>query len=181
MSFETLFFAFRSFLWSKTSIVKSLSNTLASFSGSVYCCLEQLFCRDIVSACLWRKELRHGRYLIVFKTRKAESCILYLCVFLVRNHIRDLQEIWLSVSFWQSCKFYTISLQILLKGDFSKFLEELLFGTYHARVRFLDRVAKHRSFRYFTKKWLNHRRSYSNFENSRSIQRKHLRWSQFSL
>ena len=89
LSSETLFFDFWSFLWSKTSMVKSLSNTLASFSGSVYCCLEQLLCRDIVSACLWRKELHNGCYLRVFKTRKAESCILYLCVFLVRNHIRD--------------------------------------------------------------------------------------------
>ena len=45
-----------------------------------------------------------------------------------------------SVSFWQRCKLYTVSLKILLKGDFSKFLEELLFGTYDAPVRFLDRV-----------------------------------------
>ena len=29
-----------------------------------------------------------------------------------------------------------------LKGDFSKFLEELLFRTCHARVRFLDRTQK---------------------------------------
>ena len=28
--------------------------------------------------------------------------------------------------------------------DFSKFIEKSLFGTCHARVRFLDRVAKHR-------------------------------------
>ena len=126
----------------------------------------------------------------VLKTRKSESCSLYVCVFLIRNHIRDhfldifslsLKTLWLSVSFWQRCRFYTVSLQILLKEDFSKFLEELLFGTYHARVRFLDRVGKHKSFCYFTIKWLHHGRSHSNFENSRSIQRKHLRWNQFSL
>ena len=58
-----------------------------------------------------------------------------------------------------------------LKEDFSKFLKGLLFGRYHARVRFFDRVAKHRSFCYFTGKWLQHRRSHSNFENSKSIQR----------
>ena len=34
---------------------------------------------------------------------------------------------------------YTVSLQLLVKGDFSKFLEELLFGTYRG------------SFCYFTK------------------------------
>ena len=30
---------------------------------------------------------------------------------------------------------YTVSLQLLLKGELSKFLEELRFGTYHARVK----------------------------------------------
>ena len=30
---------------------------------------------------------------------------------------------------------YTVSLQLLLKGDLSKFLEELIFGTYRARVK----------------------------------------------
>ena len=33
-------------------------------------------------------------------------------------------------------------LVLQVKGDFSKFLEELLFGTYHARVEFLDRAQK---------------------------------------
>ena len=47
---------------------------------------------------------------------------------------------------------YTVNhLQLLLKGEISKFLEKLLFGTYHARVRFLDRVAKRRSFCYLLK------------------------------
>ena len=32
----------------------------------------------------------------------------------------------------------TVNLQLLLKGDFSKFLEKPLFGTYHARVRFFS-------------------------------------------
>ena len=31
---------------------------------------------------------------------------------------------------------HTVSLQLLIKGDFSKFLEELLFGTYRARLDF---------------------------------------------
>ena len=64
---EALSFAFRSFLLSKTSMVKSFSNTLESFHESVCCCLEQLFCRGVVSACFWRNELRHGRYLRSFK------------------------------------------------------------------------------------------------------------------
>ena len=50
--FEALLFAFRSFLLSKTSMLKFFSKTLASFLESVCCCSEQLFCRDVVSACL---------------------------------------------------------------------------------------------------------------------------------
>ena len=60
-------------------------------------------------------------------------------------------------------------LQFRWKGYFSKFLEELLFGTYNA---FLDRAAKHRSFCYFTKKWFHYRRSRSNFYNSWNKQTK---------
>ena len=41
---------------------------------------------------------------------------------------------------------YTVSLQLLVKRDFSKFLEELLFGTCRVRVRFLGRIAKRGSF-----------------------------------
>lgn len=42
---------------------------------------------------------------------------------------------------------YTINhLQLLLGGEFLKFLEKLLFGTYHARFRFLNIVVKHKSF-----------------------------------
>ena len=43
-------------------------------------------------------------------------------------------------------------LQIPLKEDVSKFLEELVLGTYHTRIRFLDRVAEHRTLSNFTKK-----------------------------
>ena len=32
----------------------------------------------------------------------------------------------------------TVNLQLLLKGDFSKFLEKPLFGTYHARLSFFS-------------------------------------------
>ena len=55
------------------------------------------------------------------------------------------------------------------KEDSSKFLEELLLGTYDA---FLDRAAKHRSFCYFTKKWFHHRRFHINFHNSWNKQTK---------
>ena len=92
LPFEALSFAFWSFLWSKTSMVKSFSKTLASFPERVCCSLEQLFCSDVVSACFWRKELRYECYLTisgVLKTPKTESCSLYVCVFLIRNQIRD--------------------------------------------------------------------------------------------
>ena len=71
--FEALIFAFGSFLLSKTSMVKFFSNTLASFPGSVYCCLDQLFCRDVISTCFWRKKLRHGRYLRSFKNTQVRN------------------------------------------------------------------------------------------------------------
>ena len=81
LPFEALIFTFRSFLWSKTSMVKSFSNTLASFPGSVCCCLEQLFCRDVASACFWRKELRHGRYLRSFKNMQGWKLrLVCLCI-----------------------------------------------------------------------------------------------------
>ena len=38
------------------------------------------------------------------------------------------------------------------KEKFLKLLKKLLFGTSHARIRFLDRVAKRRSLYYFAKK-----------------------------
>ena len=81
LPFEVLIFAFRSFLLSKTSMVKSFSNTLASFPESVCCCLEQLFCSDVFSACFWRKELRYGRYLRSFKNTQGWKLLLvYLCI-----------------------------------------------------------------------------------------------------
>ena len=87
--FEALLFAFRSFLLSKTSMLKFFSKTLASFPESVCCCSEQLFCRDVVAPA--SEERNSAMYVIsgVLKTRKAESCSLYVCVFLIRNHIRD--------------------------------------------------------------------------------------------
>ena len=78
---EALNFAFRSFLWSKTSMVKSFLNTLPSFPGNVCCCLEQLFCRDVVSACFWKKELRHGRYFRSFKnTQDWKLQLVCICI-----------------------------------------------------------------------------------------------------
>ena len=81
LSFKALIFTFRSFLLSKISMVKFFSNALASFSASVCCCLEQLFCRDVISTCFWRKELRHGRYLKSFKnTQGWKLQLLRLCI-----------------------------------------------------------------------------------------------------
>ena len=67
-------------------------------------------------------------------------------------------------SFLVASKLSTVTLQLLLKRDFSKYLEELLFGTYHACVGVLDRVAKPWSFYYFFKKWFHHRRSQIKFK-----------------
>ena len=78
--FEALIFAFRSFLWSKAPMVKFFSNTLASFPGSVCCCLEHLFCRDVVGACFWRKELRHGRYLSFKNLKGWKLQLVCICI-----------------------------------------------------------------------------------------------------
>ena len=86
--FEALIFAFQSFLLIKTSMVKSFSNTLSSFPESVCCCLEQLFCRDVVSVASEESNSAMGVISGVLKSHKAESCSLYVCVFLIRNHIR---------------------------------------------------------------------------------------------
>ena len=81
LPFEALKFAFRKFLLSKTSMVKSFSDTLASFPESVCRRLEQLFCRDVVSTCFWRKELRHGRYLRSFKDMQGRKLqLVCLCI-----------------------------------------------------------------------------------------------------
>ena len=89
LPFEALSFAFRSFLWSKTSMVKSFSTTFVNLPGSVCCYLEQLFSREVVSACFWRKKLRHGRCLRSFKNTQGWKLQLVCLCILIRNHIRD--------------------------------------------------------------------------------------------
>ena len=79
------------------------------------------------------------------KQGKAKSCSLQFCKVLVRNPIRD--------HFLRlRCKFYTLSLQLQLNLNLSKFLEELIFGTYHAHFGFLNRVVKRRIFRTLLKR-----------------------------
>ena len=73
---------------------------------------------------------------------------------------------------------YTVSLQLLLKGELSKFLEELLFGTYRARVKGFSAELQNAEVCYFTKKWFNQRRFPSNFKNFANKQRKYLWWTQ---
>ena len=51
------------------------------------CYLEQLFCREAISACFWRKELHHGRYFRSFKNTEGSS--LQVCQFLIRKLSRD--------------------------------------------------------------------------------------------
>ena len=84
LPFEALLFAFRSFLWNKESMVKSSSNTHASFPGSICCCEEKK--KGTASE---ERNSAMGVISGVLKTGKAESCSLYVCVFLLRNHIRD--------------------------------------------------------------------------------------------
>ena len=79
--FEALIFALRSLLLNKKSMLECFSNTLQSFPESVCCCLEQSFCREVVSACFRRKELRHGRYLRSFKhTQGWKLQLVCLCI-----------------------------------------------------------------------------------------------------
>ena len=86
LPFEVLIFAFRSFPRSKTSLWKSFSSTLAGLPGYFSCCYlvdkplrpasqERHLTLDIISG--------------VLKTRKAESCSLQVCKFLIRHAIRD--------------------------------------------------------------------------------------------
>ena len=97
----------------------------------------------------------------VLKTRKPESCSLNVCVFLIRSQIRD--HSWkFFVNFKTpfrnlvKCQFLA-ALQILyckpanpVKRGLFEISRKITFRTYHPRV--LDRVAKYRSFCYFTKK-----------------------------
>ena len=78
------------------------------------------------------------------------------------------------------CKLHTVSLQIPLKENFPKLLGELLFGTYHARLDFLIEL-QNTGVSVTLLKSDCIADAHSNFKNSRSIQRKHLRWSPFSL
>ena len=71
LPFEVLIIAFRSFLWSKTSMFKSFSSTLVGVLRSSNCSLEQLFCWELISTCFWRKELFSGRYFRSFKSTQA--------------------------------------------------------------------------------------------------------------
>ena len=64
--------------------------------------------------------------------------------------------------FLEAYRLYTVSKHVLqLKGNFKKFLGELLFETCHARVRFLDRTQK---FLLLYLKRFHHRRSPTNFK-----------------
>ena len=64
---QSLYFCLSKFYMKKTSMVKYFWSTLADLPGSFSRYLEQLFCRKLVSACFWRKELLSRRYLRSFK------------------------------------------------------------------------------------------------------------------
>ena len=99
----------------------------------------------------------------VLKRRKAESRGLYICVFLC-GPILETTSWKFSISFRAPlrnlirCQFlaalqtiYCQPANTIKRGHFQIF-RAYLFRTYHVPVRFLDRVTKYRSFRYFTKK-----------------------------
>ena len=100
---------------------------------------------------------------------------MHVCKFLIRKTIRNhFLEIFCKLQstfkkfdnefVFSNAQTLYCKPHFLIKGDFSKFLEGLLFGTYHALLRFLDRVAKPWSSCYFIKKWFHHRRSPTNFK-----------------
>ena len=70
-------------------MVKSSSNTLGSFLGSVAAVWSS--CSVEMSLAPASEERNSAMDVIsaVLKTRKAEGCGLYVCVCLIRHHIRD--------------------------------------------------------------------------------------------
>ena len=87
---QKFYFAIRSFDFCLTRYIMKqnihdevLFIALAGFS----CSLEQLFCRQPVNACFWRKELHHERYFRSFKNTWSFS--LQVCKFLIKSLSRD--------------------------------------------------------------------------------------------
>ena len=58
------------FFMNKTSMGLPFQVHLQVLSEGFSCCLEQLFSREPVSTCLWKKELHSRRYLRSFKNRQ---------------------------------------------------------------------------------------------------------------
>ena len=138
---RSFYFYFSKFLMKKTSMVKSFSSTLVHLPGNFSRCLEQLFCRKPVSNCFWRQELHSRRNLRSFKNTHGWKLHFAL----------EITSWKFSVSFKALLRSLGVRFQkhtnstksvLQLWGNFSKFLGELLFGTYHTRVRFLDRTQK---------------------------------------
>ena len=132
----------------------------------------------------------------VLKTRKAESCSLCVCIFLIRNLLETTS--WkLSICFKTPLRnlvrsSFLIALQTVYCKPATPITRRLLKNSrgvtfLNIPCTFFDRVAKHRSFYYFTKKWFHHRHCQNDFCNTIFIilgtnkQTKHLRWSQFSV
>ena len=86
---QSFYICLSKFLMKKTSMVKSFSSTLAHLPGSFNHCLEQLFCRNLLALASEERNSTVDVISGVLKTRKAYSCILQVCKFLIRNPIRD--------------------------------------------------------------------------------------------
>ena len=82
---KLFFFCLFSYIMKKTYMIKSFSSTLAHIPGSFRRCVVQLFEAPASEERNSKVDVISG----VLKTLKAESCILQVCKFLIRNPIRD--------------------------------------------------------------------------------------------
>ena len=91
LPFEVFIFALRSFLWTKTSMVKSFSIILVALTGKFGCCLEQFSysIKNLLVPAFEEKNSTVDLISGVLKKWKVESCSLQVCKFLIRSFIRD--------------------------------------------------------------------------------------------
>ena len=123
-------------------MVESFLRISAGLPGSLSY-VDLLFCREQVSTFFCRKDSTGDIISGVSKTRMAEGCSLQVCIVTYEKGTPLEIISWkfsvsfkapltnfVKSSFLVALKTVTVSLQLRLKGDFSKFLAKLLFGTY---------------------------------------------------
>ena len=99
---------------SKNYMVVSFLRRFPRFTGSCSCYLEQLFCGEQVTTCFCRNDSIREHFLEIFC--KFQRTFNIFCKEFVFSGAVNCW-LWACMELW-------------LKGDFSEFLEELLFGTY---------------------------------------------------